>query len=140
MSVAYKPMLPSRPPGLWENGWFWNGRPSEKSPWSLVLIALLSVSLSGCGMFTAKTQWETLVFVPNERLRQRLNAAAPPDPDLFMAADDQERLILLSEAFIRQTQVVGQCNIQMEGLDRWVDEIVKAYPEADVRYRKPDPD
>lgn len=81
------------------------------------------------------TQWETLVFVPNETVRQPIKSRPPPDPDAFMRADDEQRLILLGEAYIRQTQAVGTCNVQIQGLNKWVTEILNAYPDADVRYR-----
>lgn len=73
--------------------------------------------------------------VPNDRGCPTLsvdpgsNAESPPNKEAFVAADDAERLILISEAWHKQTDKVLVGNEQTRGLADWRESILDYYKE-----------
>lgn len=71
------------------------GRPYQDMAIILILVAILF--LPGC----ANKDYQ---MVPE------CEVAAPPDPDRFIKAGVDERLVLMTNSYIKASKYVGECN------------------------------
>lgn len=82
--------------------------------------------MTGCGSRIV-TQYETQVIAPNDNLLQIIEVIPPPDRQRFIEADPDERLLMLMQAYNRQTTQLGICNAQTERLIEWKQRVIDVY-------------
>lgn len=68
--------------------------------------------------------------MPNDNLLRQVQVTRPPNKTAFVAASDDERLVLLSTAWIRQTGRLLECNANFVTLQDWKRRVLKEYPNT----------
>lgn len=54
----------------------------------------------------------------------------PPSQAIFIEADDLDKVLLMTNAWIRQTKRVQECNASLEVLQSWKATILNTLPEG----------
>ena len=88
---------------------------------TLLCCLFAVIALTGCGSTKEVTKWKTkYVFVQMEAsMYSRVPAIAPPNEDVYVKADWQERERLLYQALTANYGQLGICNRQMSAIQEW---------------------
>lgn len=65
--------------------------------------------------------------MPPDALMRKTPTAPPPNETEFVEADDTERLLMLSDAYLNQSGVVRKEHSQTDGLREWKARVLKYY-------------
>lgn len=106
------------------------------------LIVLLGavLMLTGCpGTMPTKPE-ERIVYktkviylTPPLNLLERVSVVQPPDKKTFLMMTDQQRVGVLTDKYIEQTQQVAQCNRNLEGVETWIEKQLVLHKEQEEK-------
>ena len=95
---------------------------------NIILLILCSFCLIGCSWFDKDDKLPQYVLIaPNDSDLSECPVAPPPSYEEFMKATSVGQMMMMTEAYNKQTKNVNECNIRLYGLKLWKEEQIKNY-------------
>lgn len=111
---------------------------------TIISAILFALFLVGCGhneVIKEKIVYKNsyIVTAPTDIQLKKVTVVTPPDKEVWLSLSDNttpnwiKKEDLLTDAFIKQTSAVQQCNASLDGLRKWRDEQVDLYKQKEQK-------
>lgn len=91
-----------------------------------LLLVISVLLLLGCT--TPVTTETTRVAVPEDAWLADVPLAEPPNKEAFIAADQDQRILMLQASLKQQYKLIADKNVQLAGARKWKEQMLKRYP------------
>ncbi len=101
-----------------------------------LFVILLAITLSGCGMFTKKSESfvERQVLVkPSEQMITNCSATKPPEKDTYLKLSANEKEAVLFEFSNSLLKDILTCNAQWQELRQWYSKQSEIFGPLDLK-------